>query len=171
MMVQRLAWIAHRLVSSIRMTRYISAASCKAWRAVDWNLTSGMDAPHISKATSLTSRAKGSLGISMFVDFWYFLISMRALVPGLYLWPLRAEDVEACCCLGLLIGVRGVVDGGFDLMAEGGVVAGSRKPDESEEPELFSAEPERSSAVSALRAAELFTSFLAAVLAPFFFPA
>ena len=36
MMVTRLAWMAHRLVSSNSDTRYASAASCSAPMAVDW---------------------------------------------------------------------------------------------------------------------------------------
>ena len=33
---------------------------------------------------SLMTLEKGSLGIMRSVDFWYFLISIKALVPGLY---------------------------------------------------------------------------------------
>jgi hypothetical protein len=36
-MVTRLAWMAAKLVSSKRETRYASAASCRAMTADDWN--------------------------------------------------------------------------------------------------------------------------------------
>ena len=36
MMVTRLAWMAQRLVSSKRPTRYASEASCRARMAEDW---------------------------------------------------------------------------------------------------------------------------------------
>ena len=45
------AWMAHRLVSSKRPTRYASAASCSAATADDWNLKSVLK----SWAISLTS--------------------------------------------------------------------------------------------------------------------
>ena len=35
---------------------------------------------------SLMTLENGSLGIIRSVDFWYFLISIKALVPGLYLF-------------------------------------------------------------------------------------
>merc|ERR1712080_328985 len=40
MMVTRLAWIAHKLVSSNSPTRYASLASWRAPMAADWNLKS-----------------------------------------------------------------------------------------------------------------------------------
>lgn len=56
MMVTRLAWIAHRFVSSKSPTRYDSAASCSARTAWLWNLRSLL----YSWAISLTRRWKGS---------------------------------------------------------------------------------------------------------------
>ena len=82
MMVTLLAWIAQRLVSSKRETRYASAASWRAKTAEDWNLSSCLH----SWAIYLTILWKGSFLINKSVDFWYFLISLRATVPGLNLW-------------------------------------------------------------------------------------
>jgi hypothetical protein len=79
--VTLLAWMAAKLVSSNRPTRYASAASWRASTALDWNLRSVLK----SWAISRTSLWKGSLRMSSSVDFWYFLISRRATVPGRYL--------------------------------------------------------------------------------------
>ena len=79
MMVTRLAWIAHRLVSSKRPTRYASEASCRATTADDWKRRSVLK----SWAISRTRRWNGSLRIRSSVDFWYLRISRRATVPGL----------------------------------------------------------------------------------------
>ncbi|KAJ1452428.1 hypothetical protein M885DRAFT_526985 [Pelagophyceae sp. CCMP2097] len=78
MMVTRLAWMAHKLVSSKRPTRYASEASCRARMAVDWKRRSVLK----SCAISRTSRWKGSLRMRSSVDFWYLRISRRATVPG-----------------------------------------------------------------------------------------
>jgi len=90
MMVTLLAWMAHKLVSSKRDTRYAYAAYCSANTAWLWNLTSCLN----SWAISLTSLWKGSFRMRRSVDFWYFLISLKATVPGLNLcgfftpeWP------------------------------------------------------------------------------------
>ena len=80
MMVTRLAWIAHKLVSSNSPTRYASEASCSAMTAEDWKRRSVLK----SCAISRTSRWNGSLRISSSVLFWYRLISRRATVPGRY---------------------------------------------------------------------------------------
>ena len=69
MMVTRLAWMAHRLVSSNRPTRYASEASCSASTADDWKRRSVLK----SCAISRTRRWNGSLRMSSSVDFWYFL--------------------------------------------------------------------------------------------------
>ena len=76
------AWIAAKLVSSNRPTKYDSEASCKARTADDWNLRSPLN----SEAISLTSLWKGSFLMRSSVDFQNFLISLRATVPGLNLW-------------------------------------------------------------------------------------
>ena len=56
MIVTLLAWIAHRLVSSNKPTRYASAAYWRASTALLWNLTSCLN----SVAIYLTSLMKGS---------------------------------------------------------------------------------------------------------------
>merc|ERR1712139_393375 len=82
-MVTLLAWIAQRLVSSKSPTMYASAASWRARTAEDWNLKSVLK----SLARCLTSLWNGSFLMSS-VDFWYFLMCLRATVPGLNLWAL-----------------------------------------------------------------------------------
>ena len=81
MIVTRFAWIAHNSTSSNNITRNASEASCKAIRAAFWNLRSLIG--DTSWTISLISLEKGSAGINRLVDFWYFLISFNALVPGL----------------------------------------------------------------------------------------
>merc|ERR1719397_2169203 len=107
MMITLLAWMAQRLVSSNRPTRYASLASCRAITAELWNLRSVLK----SWAISRTRRWKGSLRISNSVDFWYLLISLRATVPGLWRWgfltpPVAGADflaaLVASCFLGAL---------------------------------------------------------------------
>ena len=78
--VTRLAWIAHRFVSSKRPTRYDSEASCSARMAVDWKRRSVLK----SCAISRTSRWNGNLRMSNSVLFWYLRISLKATVPGLF---------------------------------------------------------------------------------------
>jgi hypothetical protein len=102
MIVTRLAWMAHRLVSSKRPTRYASAASCRARTAEPWKRRSVLN----SWAISRTKRWNGSFRMRSSVDFWYRLISRRATVPGRYLWGfftppvagafLRAALVASC---------------------------------------------------------------------------
>ena len=76
------AWIAHKLQSSNKCTKKSSEDSCNANNAsavhrIGWSVN--------SLQISLTSLAKGSFRINKSVDFWYFLISRMARVPGLYL--------------------------------------------------------------------------------------
>ncbi|CAL9058230.1 unnamed protein product [Musa banksii] len=78
MIVTRLAWMAQRLVSSKRPTRYASAASCSAATAELWKRRSVLK----SWAISRTRRWNGSFRMSSSVLFWYFRISRRATVPG-----------------------------------------------------------------------------------------
>ena len=78
--VTRLAWIAHKFVSSKRPTRYDSEASCSARMAVDWKRRSVLK----SCAISRTSRWNGNLRMSNSVLFWYLRISLKATVPGLF---------------------------------------------------------------------------------------
>ena len=84
MIVTRFAWIAHKLVSSKRPTRYASDASWRAPMAALWKRRSVLK----SCAISRTSRWNGSFLISSSVDFWYLRISRRATVPGLS-WKLQ----------------------------------------------------------------------------------
>merc|ERR1719361_579959 len=78
MMVTRLAWMAQRLVSSKRLTRYASLASWRARMALDWKRRSFLK----SWAISRTRRWNGSLRMRSSVDFWYLRISRSATVPG-----------------------------------------------------------------------------------------
>ncbi|KAK9670692.1 hypothetical protein RND81_13G218600 [Saponaria officinalis] len=96
MMVTRLAWMAHRLVSSNRPTRYASAASWRANTAWLWKRRSVLK----SWAISRTSLWKGSFLMSSSVLFWYLRISRSATVPGRYLWgfftpPVVGADLRA----------------------------------------------------------------------------
>jgi len=68
MMVTLLPWMAHRFASSRSIVRYTSLASCSAIRDEAVNLQSGIDAPQILIAISLTRREKGNFGISKLVD-------------------------------------------------------------------------------------------------------
>jgi len=107
MIVTLLAWIAHKLVSSNKPTKYASDASCNAKTAEDWNLKSVLK----SCAISLTKRWNGNFLMSNSVDFWYFRISLNATVPGRYLCgfltpPVAGADLRAAfvasCFLGAL---------------------------------------------------------------------
>ncbi len=68
--------------------------------ALDWNLTPDLT----SEANSLTSLWNGSFLIKRSVDFWSFLISLTATVPGLNLCgflipPVLATDFLAAVLL------------------------------------------------------------------------
>ena len=102
MMVTRLAWIAHKLVSSKRPTKYASDASCNARIAEPWNLKSVLK----SCAISRTNLWNGSLRINKSVDFWYLRISRKATVPGRYLCgfltpPVAGADLRAALVANL----------------------------------------------------------------------
>ncbi|KAK3022612.1 hypothetical protein RJ639_045763 [Escallonia herrerae] len=98
-MVTLLAWMAHRLVSSKRPTRYASAASCSAATAELWNRRSVLK----SWAISLTSLWKGSFLINSSVLFWYFRISLSATVPGLNLCGFLTPPVAGADFLAALV--------------------------------------------------------------------
>ena len=98
-MVTLLACMAHRLVSSKRPIRYASDASWRAMTAEDWNLRSFL----YSDAISLTTLWKGNFLISKSVLFWYFLISLRATVPGLYLWAFFTPPAAGAVFLAALL--------------------------------------------------------------------
>ncbi|KAK2974782.1 hypothetical protein RJ640_026758 [Escallonia rubra] len=110
-MVTLLAWMAHRLVSSKRPTRYASAASCSAATAELWNRRSVLK----SWAISLTSLWKGSFLINSSVLFWYFRISLSATVPGLNLCgfltpPVAGADFLAAFVASCFLGAFPPVD-------------------------------------------------------------
>ena len=84
-----MAWIAHKLQSSKRPTMKASEASCSASRA---SAVQRYGSTETVFPISLTSLAKGSLRSSRSVVFWYFRISISALVPGLYLLLFAPED-------------------------------------------------------------------------------
>ena len=76
--------------------------------AEDWNLRSDLK----SWAVSLTSLWKGSFLMRSSVDFWYLLISLRATVPGLYLWgfltpPMAGADFLAALVASCFLGAWG----------------------------------------------------------------
>jgi len=111
MMVTRLAWMAHKLVSSKRPTRYASDASWSARTAEDWNRKSVLK----SCAISRTRRWNGSLRIKSSVDFWYLRISRSATVPGRYLCgfltpPVAGADLRAALVASCLRGALPPVD-------------------------------------------------------------
>jgi hypothetical protein len=111
MMVTLLAWMAQRLVSSKRPTRYASAASCSAATAEDWNRRSVLK----SCAISRTSRWKGSFRMSSSVLFWYLRISRRATVPGRNLCgfftpPVAGADLRAALVASCFRGALPPVD-------------------------------------------------------------
>merc|ERR1719384_2676296 len=76
-----------------------SLASCRAPIAADWNLRSVLK----SWAISLTRRWKGNFLMRSSVDFWYLLISLRATVPGLYLWGFLTPPVDGADFLAALV--------------------------------------------------------------------
>ena len=89
LIVTLLAWIAHKLQSSKRPTMKASEASWSASRA---SAVQRYGSTETVFPISLTSLAKGSLRSSRSVVFWYFRISISALVPGLYLLLFAPED-------------------------------------------------------------------------------
>ena len=93
------AWIAHRFVSSKRPIKYASEASWSAITADDWNLRSFL----YSEAISLTTLWNGNFLMSKSVLFWYFLISLRATVPGLYLWAFFTPPAAGAVFLAALL--------------------------------------------------------------------
>ena len=74
-------WMVQRFPSSIRFTKKTFLASCNAKMASVVNLRF----ISISWAISRTTLWKGSFHIRNSTDFWYFLISITACMPGLYL--------------------------------------------------------------------------------------
>merc|ERR1719237_1920059 len=121
MMVTRLAWMAQRLVQSIKSSGALTAdsagelhvlghdgdtlgmegseASWRARTAEDWKRSSFL----YSEAISRTSLWNGSLRMRSSVDFWKRRISRRATVPGRKRWgfltPLVADWVFLAAAL------------------------------------------------------------------------
>ena len=79
--VTHFACMVQRLVSSMRPTKYASAASCRHIMVLPWKCRSYLPT---SRAISWTSREKGSFLIRNSVLFWNCQISQRATVPGQY---------------------------------------------------------------------------------------
>ena len=73
--------MAQRLASSMRPTKYASAASCRHIMVFPWKHKSYLPT---SRAISWTSCEKGSFLIRSSVLFWNCQISWRATVPGRY---------------------------------------------------------------------------------------
>ena len=73
--------MVQRLASSMRLTKYASAASCRHNMVLPWKRKSVLPT---SWAISRTSHEKGSFLIRSSVLFWNHHISQRATVPGWY---------------------------------------------------------------------------------------
>ena len=76
------ACMVQRLVSSMRVTKNASAASCRHIMALPWKCRSVLPT---AWANSHTSHEKGSFLMRSSVLFWNHQISQRATVPGWYL--------------------------------------------------------------------------------------
>ena len=79
--VTHFACMAQRLASSMRLTKYASAASCRHIMLLPWKHRLYLPT---SRAISQTSHEKGSILIRSLVLFWKCQISQRATVPGQY---------------------------------------------------------------------------------------
>ena len=79
--VNLLACMAQRLVSSMRPSIYASAASCRHIIVLPWKCKSYLPT---SRVISWTNCEKGSFQIRSSVLFWNHWISQRATVPGWY---------------------------------------------------------------------------------------
>ena len=95
-MVTLLAWIAHKLVSSNKPTKYASDASCKAKTAEDWNRKVSLEILGDFSDQSLERQ----LSDEQFVDFGTCGFSLNATVPGRYLCgfltpPVAGADLRA----------------------------------------------------------------------------
>ena len=75
------ACMVQRLASSMRLTTYASAASCRHMMALPWKCKSYLPT---SRAISWTNPEKGSFLMRSSVLFWNHWISQRATVPGWY---------------------------------------------------------------------------------------
>ena len=75
------ACMAQRLASSMRLTTYASAASCRHIVVIPWKCKSYLPT---SRAISQTNHEKGSFLMRSSVLFWNCWISQRATVPGWY---------------------------------------------------------------------------------------
>ena len=79
--VTHFACMVQRLASSMRPTKYTSAASCRHIMALPWKCRSYLPT---SWAILWTSHEKGSFLMRSSVLFWNCRISRRATVPGWY---------------------------------------------------------------------------------------
>ena len=99
MIVTLLAWIATRFVSSNKETMYASAASWRARIAWLWKRISFLK----WVAISFTKRWNGNFLMSSSVVFWYFLIYLRATVPGLNRWGFLTPKGMGAVFLAILV--------------------------------------------------------------------
>ena len=81
--VTLLVCMAQRLASSISLTKYASAASCRHKMVCPWKHRSYLPT---SRAILQTNHEKGHFQIRSSVLFWYWHILQRAIVPSQYLW-------------------------------------------------------------------------------------
>ena len=79
--VTHFAYMVQRLVPSMRLTIYASAASCRHFIALPWKCKSYLPT---SRAILWTNHKKGNFQIRSSVLFWNCQISQRATVPGQY---------------------------------------------------------------------------------------
>src|SRR3990167_1325584 len=80
MMVALPAWMAHKLVSSKSPIMWLSTQFWIALTAASLYLASGK----ILAVISLMTLRRAAFGKRRLVLLWYILMSLRALIPGLY---------------------------------------------------------------------------------------
>jgi hypothetical protein len=100
MIVTRLAWIAHKLVSSKRPTRYISEASWSAKTSVDWKRRSAMLIFHnnlMNKTLEWSLADEELSALLVLVDFAYrhssWSVTMGLFDQGLW-WRAAYEELR-----------------------------------------------------------------------------
>ena len=91
--------MVQRLVSSMRPTKYVSAAFCRHKMACPWKCMSYLTT---SRAISWTNCKKGSFQMRSSVLFWNWQISSRATVPGQYFWVFMTFPAFKNSFLGVL---------------------------------------------------------------------
>ena len=91
--VTHFLWMAHRLVSSNKPTRYTSTASFRAAMVIPWNHMFDLKSWEISQANLW----KGSLQMRSLEIFCYLKISLSVMVPGLNWYSCEAALVLGAC--------------------------------------------------------------------------